>query len=95
MDWIIVDIYSYQTVNKSTFDARIVVLISGSDGVVVKNLNIYPVYYPGTIINDLPLVTDSKINSITGQTNLKVYYNQIVDTLITEENQLLNRRLQM
>ncbi|MGI6332972.1 MAG: Ig-like domain-containing protein [Zhaonellaceae bacterium] len=78
----IVDIYSYQTAYKSTFDARIVVLISGSDGVVISNLNIYPAYYPGDISTGLPSVTNSKINSITGQSNLKVYYNQIVDTLM-------------
>jgi hypothetical protein len=82
----IVDIYSYQTAYKSTFDARIVVLISGSDGVVISNLNIYPAYYPGDISTGLPSVTDSKINSITGQSNLKVYYNQIVDTLTVYNN---------
>jgi len=81
-----VDIYSYQTVYQSTFDARITALISGSDGVVLDNLNLYPAYYPEAIDTVLPTVTDSRINSITGQSSLKVYYNQIVDTLTSYNN---------
>lgn len=61
-------------------------LISGSDGVVLNNLNIYPSYYPANITQDLPVVTESEINTITGQDGLKVYYNQIVDTLTSYNN---------
>ena len=81
-----VDIYSYQTIYQSTFDARIIVLISGSDGVVLDNLNLYPAYYPEAIDTELPTVNDSRVNSITGEYGLKVYYNQIVDTLMSYNN---------
>ena len=74
-------IYSYQETYTNTFDARITLLISGSDGVVIDNLTILPCYYPATITTDLSTVTGSKINALVGADNLKYYYNQIIDAM--------------
>ena len=74
-------LYSYQETYTSTFDARITVLISGSDGVVLDNLTILPAYYPTTISTSLPAVSGSVVNEAEGQTELKFYYNQIIDAM--------------
>ncbi|MBQ2741326.1 MAG: hypothetical protein IJF32_00830 [Oscillospiraceae bacterium] len=76
-----VNIYSYQEAYTSTFDARITVLISGTDGVVIDGLNIYPSYYPTSISTNLDTVSGSLINEVTGQSELKFYYNQIIDAM--------------
>ena len=75
-----VNIYSLQEEFKYAFDKFIVVLISGSNGVVLDHLNIFPVYY-STPVNDLPSVNTSDINTISGKDTLSVYYNQIIDTV--------------
>ena len=75
-----VNIYSLQEEYKYTFDRFIVVLISGSNGVVLDNLNIFPVYYSPSV-EGLPSVNNSDINSISGKDTLSVYYNQIIETL--------------
>ena len=74
-------IYSYQETYPNAFDARITLLISGSDGVVIDNLTILPCYYPATITTDLSTVTGSEINALVGADNLKYYYNQIIDAM--------------
>ncbi|MGI6336891.1 MAG: S-layer homology domain-containing protein [Eubacteriales bacterium] len=81
-----VDLYSFQDSYLPALDTRIVVLISGSDGVVVDNLNLYPVYYPAGIATDLPTVTDSHINNITDNAALKVSYDRIVNALTSYNN---------
>ena len=75
-----VNIYSLQEEYKYAFDKFIVVLISGSNGVVLDNLNIFPVYYSPSV-EGLPSVNNSDINSISGKDTLSVYYNQIIETL--------------
>ena len=80
-----VNIYSLPSSLQSTFDGRITVLISGSEGVVLDNLNIYPCYY-STEVSGLPTVTESEINRITETDTLCVYYNQIIDTLTNYNN---------
>jgi len=74
-------LYSYQETYTATFDARITVLVSGTDGIVVDNLTILPSYYPESISTDLDTVTGSVVNSLVGKNTLKFYYNQIIDTM--------------
>ncbi len=80
-----VNLYSLQNEYSYAFDKFITVLISGSKGVVLNNLNIYPCYY-STEVSGLPTVTESKINQITNKDTLYVYYNQIIDTLTNYDN---------
>lgn len=74
-------LYSYQESYTNTFDARITVLVSGTDGVVIDNLTILPCYYPETISADLDTVSGSVINKVAGVDTLKYYYNQIIDAM--------------
>ena len=76
-----VKLYSYQENYTSTFDARITVLFSGSDGAVLDGVKLYPAYYPETIATSLDTVSGSDINDIVGADTLKFYYNQIVDAM--------------
>ena len=75
-----VNIYSLQDTYPGYTESFIVVLISGSHGVVLENLNIYPAYYK-TQLSESFAMTNSKINTITDNGTLYVYQVQTIYTI--------------